>query len=272
MDESRLRLVAYLILSLMTGAGLVWLSLWIQRELIRRLPKSSSLVWFVGATFCGLPPGLCAVCFLVGLRPIFGLIAALLVLLLPAVLLLFLSHHERRYAEKAGIGYLRTLLGLLRSGMGLPAALFLLAETWEGALAKPLSRTFSRFERGTSLSDCLSELRQRKGFDRASTLLVILESAYQRGLPVVPLLERFIPALESEQQLEGRLDKTRISVFVQSFIAASVPWVLAAAMAFFAPEIWQNLSRSGSLVVKGGLVLLWESLGIYFLRRVCRYY
>ena len=223
---------------------------------------SSRLIWAGGATSLAVGAAILL------RRPFFGLATVPLWLAIGLLLVQRRRVRELRERELESIRFLLTLLGLLRAGIGLPSALLLLAQTSDGGFGRLLRSAFSSLNHGSLLGPCLEQLRSRAGMRGAGAILLMMESAYRRGLPVIPLLERTLPGLEAERVSAEKVRRARNSCLAQAGVAMVIPWILAGTLIFFSPEMFASLRESSGVMV-GSLV--WESLGVIQVWRSCQY-
>jgi len=143
------------------------------------------------------------------LPPIFGLFAYLLV--------------ERYQSFRAAVEweaysllFLRALMGLLEGGMGLPSALFLLAERLPGRYAARLQWALRRFVSGkTSLGESLWGFREKNSLYLTDLGWRAVEIAYDRGLSALALLRLLLPSLEADFRLQIRISELRRGAMFQ---------------------------------------------------------
>ncbi len=164
------------------------------------------------------------------------------------------SVRVRDEMEAAGIVYFQAVRGLVHSGLGLPAALFHVAQVQPSAFARTLQKALNGFHAGEGLGDCLRRFDRRVPLRLMGTSLNALQLAYRQGIPVSPLLDRMVPLLERERESELRLRDSRRSALVQAGVALLVPWVVFGALWVFQPDLagrFENgLSVAGVLGVE----------------------
>ena len=193
---------------------------------------------------------------------------------------LFLAHlcvplyrkHRHGSLEQTAIPYFHGLLGLVRVGVSLPLAMFRLSEASGASFPKTLRIFLKRFREGVPLVDCLAQFRRRSGVRRAAFCLAMLEMAYARGLPVVPVLERMVPLLEAEELARARIRSIQATILLQGAFASVMPWGIAAFLNWMDPESLEAFRESGVAgpIIGGAMVL--EGVGGYLLWKVSQYY
>jgi len=176
-----------------------------------------------------------------------------------------------REMESSGLVYLHALHGLLRGGLSLPTALFQLVEADTSSFARSLRRQLAQFHRGEQLGNCLEHFRLRSGLKDSASLWTVLELAYRRGLPLVPLLDRRLPGLDADADLAEKLRDLWRTMAGQAALIAGLPWGLLAVLGVFQPEVLFGFLHSAAAPPAIGLALFLEGTGLFLLWRACRY-
>lgn len=205
-------------------------------------------------------------------RLIFGLFS---LLPLPGVLLGINRWLRNRYEitlEKSAICFLYALEGLLKVGIGFPAALFRLSESFRGRFTQLLRGQLYHYEEGKALSRCLERVRAQAGIEGVGFCLAVMEMAYEKGLPVASFLERMVPLLEDEQAHNAKIRALRHSLLAQALTAVVLPWVLLSALWLLEPGMaWERISGRwfwGTVL----LTLTYEALGLVVIWKISSFY
>jgi Flp pilus assembly protein TadB len=207
-------------------------------------------------------------------RPVFGLLVPVSVpLVFPLAWRYGAGRLERRLEESALI-FFQGLDGLTRAGMALPSALFRLTATHPSEFAALLGQNLAQFESGVRLSLCLARFRRQTVLRRAGMTLLLMETAYRRGLAISPLLARALPALDADLSAKRQVLSLRRSALLPVAIAMALPWFLGGVMLGLQPElmmsVWQR--SADSLIAAAAGALVWECLGGGVIWVSCRYY
>jgi hypothetical protein len=183
-----------------------------------------------------------------------------------AFLACFLFWKRERAKEKelqSLQSFIRTIQGLLKTGIGLPSALSQSAGILEPSLRKSLRASLGRFEEGKNLSDSLIPFRDKKLNPSWKFLFTLLDKAYREGLPILPFLSVAIPMREGEFLQNKKIKSIRAQMLSQGVIAAIIPWIIFSFME------WQGVGETAfsSPWGKGlaGISLLWEGVGFWVL-------
>lgn len=176
------------------------------------------------------------------------------------------GRRHREAMEASGIVYFQALRGLTHAGLGLPAALFHLAQAQPSPFARTIARALAGFHGGEGLGECLRRFDRRVPLRLMGTSLTALQLAYRQGIPIAPLLDRMVPWLEREREAELRLRDGRRAALAQAGVALAVPWVVFGALWICQPA----LAGQFSLGAVAG-VLAVEAAGVLALVEVSRF-
>jgi len=196
-------------------------------------------------------------------RPIFGLTILIVLLWLVPPLL-----KRSPQLDPSALSFFYGLLGLLRVGICFPSALFQLCENLPGEFPSSLKRSLNQYERGNSLGGCLTRFRSRSAL---AQWLGLIQLAYDKGLAMVPLLEKILPLLESDWEFLSRQRSVMRAAFVQALVAGLVPWILAGALHFFQPELLERFFSSPVAKQVIGMSFLLQTCGLFCIRRVSQF-
>jgi len=117
---------------------------------------------------------------------------------------------------------------MLQAGVGLPVALFRLAEQVPGPLSEALLPSLARYERGVPFAACLRRVGQRVPLGRLGPILRLLCTSYESGLAILPLLDRALPVLEAERRCSERVRDLRRGAAAQILVVSVIPWLILA--------------------------------------------
>ena len=224
----------------------------------RFLPKRRAL-WSVaalGAAVLFMPRGVVA-------SPILGLIALLFVLPVLKGYIHFEWFRARRRLGEEALSFLYQLRGMLLTGRSLPTVIQEMAGGAETAFAGELGRLLVRFEGGKDLRTAFQVFLKRNHLGNLSIAFSLLLEAHQNGLPLLPVLDRFVPDFEETLQFQRRVFELRSSAIAQGLWIAAIPWFLLAVLFFFQPEL---RSSSAPSVIAAGVA--WQIAGLFALWRV----
>ncbi len=204
-------------------------------------------------------------------NPAFGLplIPLICVLALPIFSLQQESKLFRN--ERAAINFLHGLHGLIQGGLSLPAALISLSEGHNGEIGAAIQGRLKSFPKGESLVGILEESRHLLGLRRLDTCLSALGMAYEKGLPIGPILATSLPNLESEAEMFQRIREIRKSITIQAALACILPWALVAFINLFQPETAAYFITAWTPVWIG-LGVAWYGFGVFVLWIVSEFY
>lgn len=169
--------------------------------------------------------------------------------------------------EASGIVYFQALRGLVHAGLGLPAALFHLAQAQPSPFARTIARALDGFHEGEGLGECLRRFDRRVPLRLMGTSLTALQLAYRQGIPVAPLLDRMVPWLEREREADLRLRDGLRSALAQAGIALVVPWLVFGTLWLCQPGLAAGMDL-GAVTVVGAV----ELGGVACLLRISRFY
>jgi Flp pilus assembly protein TadB len=118
----------------------------------------------------------------------------------------------------------------------------------------------------------LERFRAESGMKHGAANLALLELAYRQGLPVVPLLEKILPVLESEEAHRQRSEALRRATLGQAAVASLLPWALGLVLLMFQPEIVEGFLASPVFLPVVGAALLMEAAGVAVLWKLASFH
>jgi len=163
---------------------------------------------------------------------------------------------------------LLALAGALRAGQGVQSALRHIV----GQAPAPLSQEFGLMLReqrmGVAFDEALSGLYRRVPTEGAGLVVSSLKIAVQSGGNLAETLERIASTLRARLHLLGRIHALTSQGRMQAWVMALLPFLLALVLDWLDPASMSMLwhSRAGWAVL--GIVVLLESAGVVFIRRI----
>ncbi|MFM8316665.1 MAG: type II secretion system F family protein [Deltaproteobacteria bacterium] len=205
-------------------------------------------------------------------RLVFGLIPLPLFPWVSRGLSQFQEYRRKRELEFSALAFFNGLLGLIQSGRGLSSALFDLTQSQQTPFSLQLNQYLQNYQEGKGLSAVISQFRKKTGLPVIGNYLVTLEMAYCQGLPVAPLLELMIPSLEMEQHYQQKMESLRTQAIAQAVLAFMVPWILAFALGWFNPTLFESIKDKNIMWGVGTIALIFEILGVGVLWQITKFY
>jgi Flp pilus assembly protein TadB len=201
--------------------------------------------------------------------------ATLFLLVLPLFFLAITAGRYSRIKNKVAQDFMTNLYaikGLLEVGTPFPQAVQFISEESSSQATFLLSRIVRGFQNGKSLATNFKNLEFKSPGEWVYRSLILIEQAYRKGLALSPLVESLLQILELEFQAEKRLKRLQTEIWVQVGVASVIPWILSWVCWTFQPEIMEQAmsSSSGKLLLL--VIIFWEGIGIWVLRKVNRFY
>lgn len=175
----------------------------------------------------------------------------------------------RRKEDARALVLLRGLLGLLRGGIALPAALVFLSRDAGGRLEARLGRGLTLFAQGRDHFEATLGEGQGIGYcEEIKLAWEALRLAYAKGLSGADLLESLLPVVEAAMDREERISSLRRSALVQVAVAITVPWLILFALSLtpLGSESVMEARRVGVFCV------LWQALGGWCAWKITSFY
>lgn len=195
--------------------------------------------------------------------------------LVPILLKLILIRKQellKRDTENEFLSFFCSLRGLIGLGITFPQAVYQLSHKRQSRFIKSLSALFHSFEKGDSLEEVFQRFVSRSGLDLISRPLILMEVAHRKGLPLCPILDGILPLIELELQGRERLKVLNKNILAQAFISALIPWLIGTVMWTFQPDFFADLFESSFFWGLGGFVLIWEGIGMWFIKEKTQFY
>ena len=201
--------------------------------------------------------------------------ATLFLLVLPISFLILTASRHARIKNQVAQDFMTNLYaikGLLEVGTPFPQAVQFISLESSSQATFLLSRIVRGFQNGKSLATNFKNLEFKSPGEWVYRSLILIEQAYRKGLALSPLVESLLQILELEFQAEKRLKRLQTEIWVQAGVASVIPWILSFVCWIFQPEIMEQAMSSSSGKILLLLIIIWEGIGVWVLRRVNRFY
>ncbi len=160
------------------------------------------------------------------------------------------------------------MAGGLRAGNGLALMFAQIAEQ----VPAPAGQEFTLMQReqrmGATLDRALSGLERRMPVEETTLLAAALRLGHASGGGVAEALDTLADATRRKLAIEGRVRALTAQGRLQAWVMAALPFALVALLAVVEPGSAAALTRTwqGALTCAG--VIVWQSIGLYFIRRI----
>jgi Flp pilus assembly protein TadB len=81
-----------------------------------------------------------------------------------------------------------------------------------------------------------------------------------------------IPSLEMEQHYQQKMESLRTQAIAQAVLAFMVPWILAFALGWFNPTLFESIKDKNIMWGVGTIALIFEILGVGVLWQITKFY
>lgn len=224
-------------------------------------------VWLAGLFLCGTAAILIYI-FTDSL--IVAACAAGISLLFPSRALSHVRHRRQQRLEQQLPDMLLALAGALRAGSGIQSALRHTVDHAPAPLSQELGLMLRQQRMGVSFEQALHSVYRRVPTEGFSLVVSTLKIAGQSGGNLAETLERISVTLRTRQHLRGRVHALTSQGRMQAWVMASLPPGLAFVLYRLEPDamsaLWQTPAGWAVLL----LVVVLESVGIFFIRRIVR--
>lgn len=178
-------------------------------------------------------------------------------------------HTRRLYRfEKQFPDFLLGLASALRAGGSLRSSLMRVAQLSAAPLAQEIELLLKEQRMGLSLAQALHNLHQRVNCESTALFKSALLVAGQSGGGLADLLENMAQTISTRLYIEGRVKALTAQGRLQAWVMVLLPFLVGLALYWLDPSLiaplWQQ--RSGQVLLV--LMLVLESVGLWWIRRV----
>lgn len=233
----------------------------------------SELFVFIDTTH--LWPALCCVSVTMGLSVwllsrsvLFAAVMGALILALPRILLAAALRRRLYLFDAQWPDALTAIAGALRSGTSIGMALKHFAEDAPTPMSQELSLVMREHRMGVPFDQALAALKRRMPTESVELVTALLAVGNASGGSMADLLERLSNNLRARQHVTGKINMLTAQGKMQAWVMGALPLVLLVALSQIDPVSVELMFFSQTGQVLLALVLLMESLGIFWLRRI----
>lgn len=181
---------------------------------------------------------------------------------------------QQRYCQVIAVQFPHALLILsasLRAGVGLQAALQQLNEACISPLREEWIHLHNDQRLGLDLEQALDNFSKRLNIPSIDTAIAMMQIAYATGGPLALALEKIAHSLRNQHLIKDKLHALTAQGRLQGKILGFLPILLLIVLQSLEPDSMQALwaTETGWLML--GLIVLLESLGIWFIRRLTHF-
>jgi len=178
-------------------------------------------------------------------------------------------HRRRRQKLTAQLpDSVMLLAGALRSGSSVLQALSYAAHETPAPLGPELEWLLREQRLGLGLDRALNNLEERLNLEEFKLIVAAIRIAQETGGNLAETLERLGETLRRKAVLEGKIDALTAQGRLQGWVMALLPMVVALALTVIEPDAMRPLYQTWQGVLFGGVLLMFEGLGFYFIRRI----
>lgn len=213
----------------------------------------------------------CIACGLLSGMPLAAiLLACSLLAAVPRTATALLASRRRRKLVGQLPDALQLWAGLLRSGLGLSAALLQLGSRQSGPLGEELRLVLAESRLGIPLDRAFSALCQRSGCADLRMLSTLLHTHRELGGNLAEALDRLSATLRSRLAMEARIQSLTAQGRMQGTVVGLLPLFLALVLSFMEPAAMHALfsTRAGAACI--AVILALEVSGFLLIRRIVR--
>jgi len=207
---------------------------------------------------------------LVGLPLAAIFLACGLLAVAPRTATALLGRKRRRRLVEQLPDALQLWAGLLRSGLGLSAALLQLGSRQPGPLGEELRLVLGESRLGVPLDRAVWALCDRTGCADLRMLSTLLHTHRELGGNLAEALERLSVTLRSRLAMEARIRSLTAQGRMQGTVVGLLPLFLALVLTFMEPEAMHALfsTRAGAACI--AVIVALEVSGFLLIRRIVR--
>ena len=248
--------------------GLRWMGKDTEAELERSFVFVSSRLLLTGTALAMI---LCAVGgLLVGAPPVVLLVICALLAAAPRVLAGHMGRKRRRQLIEQLPDALRLWAGLLRSGLGMSAALSQLASRQPGPLGEEVRLVLAESRLGVPLDRAVRSLCERTAAGDLRLLSALLHTHRELGGNLAEALERLSATLRNRLAMEARIQSFTAQGRMQGTVVGMLPLFLALVLSFMEPAAMNALISTRAGVACIALIAALEVSGYLLIRRIVR--
>ena len=138
-------------------------------------------------------------------QPVFGFLAAVLMVPLPWYLLYRMAKHRRQKIEDQLAGSMTTLAGAIRAGLSLPQSLEILAEQSPRPIRQEFQQMVGQYAMGKTLQETLVEAKERLRSENFSMFAAAMLASRESGGRLNETVERIANSVREFQRLERKV-------------------------------------------------------------------
>ena len=192
-----------------------------------------------------------------GMPPV-ALLLCIIMISLPRTIFAFQAERRRVRLRDQMVAATRSLASQLRAGLDIPAGLRSVAEEISPPLSLELRAVVADYQhRGVSLSDSLTQLRERLRIEAISMFSVALVACMRRGGDLTRAMENISLSLEQLQRLEQKRDSNTASGRLLVLTLAAFPFGFGGLFWMIDPESMSLVSSTiaGQFVLSAAILL-----------------
>ncbi len=206
---------------------------------------------------------------------LFGLSAFVLAFIAYALLKQWLQQkRQQRYCQAIIVQFPHALLILsasLRAGVSLQAALQQLNEACISPLREEWIHLHNDQRLGLDIEQALDHFSKRLNIPSIDTAIAMMQIAYATGGPLALALEKIAHSLRNQHMIKDKLQALTAQGRLQGKILGFLPILLLIVLQWLEPESMQALWGTETGWMMLGLIVVLESLGICFIRRLTHF-
>lgn len=248
--------------------GLRWMGEDTEAELERLFVFVSSRRLLAGTAGAMI---LCVACgLLIGTPPVALVIICALLAAAPRVLTANLRRKRRRQLIEQLPDALRLWAGLLKSGLGMSAALLQLASRQPSPLGEELRLVLAQSRLGIPLDRAVHALCGRTGAADLRLLSTLLHTHRELGGNLAEALERLSATLRNRLAMEARIQSLTAQGRMQGTVVGLLPMLLALVLSFMEPAAMHAMISTRAGIACIALIVALEVSGYLLIRRIVR--
>ena len=203
-----------------------------------------------------------------GAPPLLAVPVGLVALLSPRWSIGLLRQRRTRRVLQQLPDALSLLAGLLRSGHGLTSGLALLAQRQTAPLGQELQLLLRKHRLGLTLDAAIAQLHQRIPEPDVALLVMAIRCSRELGGNLAESLQRLADGLRSRLVLQAKIHALTAQGRLQGVIVGLLPVGLMAVLTWLDPAPMRLLWVTPAGWAALALIVVLESVGYYFIRRI----